>query len=83
MQTEINYRVNVEPAIFTILSKIENDVAQFGISPDEFTRALWTFADHKLDEYSTAPQWLWQELENKRQQAEASNTVEGEVAGDG
>jgi hypothetical protein len=81
MSSEIEYKINVEPAMFTILSKIGVDVQGFGVSSDDFTRALWTYADQRLDEYDTVPQWLWQELENKRRAAEASNTVDGEVEG--
>lgn len=79
MNPEINYKIQVEPALFTILAKIAGDVGQFGITPDEFTRALWAFTSDRLDEYDTEPQWVRQELEYKRQRAEASNTIDGEV----
>lgn len=82
MKEEIKYKIHVEPAMFTILEKLRSDIGQFGIEPDEFVRAMWTYADQQLDGYSKAPQWLWQELENKRNRAEASMTVEGEVGVD-
>lgn len=81
MQREVTYKVHVEPNLFTVFSKMEHDMGNFNISRDEFIRALWVYADMKLNEYPTPPQWLWQELDNKRQQSEASNTVDGEVGG--
>lgn len=81
MKDELNYKINIEPVLFSILNHIEDDVAGFGISEEDFLRAVWVYADMKLNQLETPPQWLWTEINRKQQQAEASNTVEGEVGG--
>jgi hypothetical protein len=82
-KTEINYQINVQPKLFELFNEIAKDMSQY-ISVDDFIRAMWVYADRLLEtEYTTAPLWLLQELETKRRQAEASMTVDGEVAGDG
>lgn len=78
MKDELNYKVHVEPAMFNILNQIGRDVAGLGISEDDFIRSLWVYTQTKLDE-NEPPQWLWTELDRRVQEAEASNTVEGEV----
>lgn len=80
---EINYKIYVEPKMMELLDSMAGDLSQF-ISKDDFIRALWVFTHNMMDEeYAVPPSWLLQELETKRREAEASNTVEGEVAGDG
>lgn len=79
MKTEINYKVQVEPAVFNILETIRVDVQQFGISDEEFLRAIWTWADGRLHEYDTPPQWLWVAMEQAQQAREAANTIDGEA----
>lgn len=78
-QSELNYKVNVEPALFTILQEVERNVVGFGIERDTFIRALWVYADMRLNESETPPSWLWDELERKQQQADPSNIIDGEA----
>lgn len=79
MKEELNYKINVEPAMFSILYKIQSDVAGFGITKDMFTRALWVYGASLLDELETPPSWLMDEAQRRQQQAEASNIIDGEA----
>jgi hypothetical protein len=79
MKQELNYKIQVEPAIFTIINRVAADCEAFGVSKEDIHRAIWAWADMKLAEYETPPQWLWLELEARRQQKEALNTIDGEV----
>jgi hypothetical protein len=81
MKTELNYKVQVEPTLFAIFNKIASDLPQFNITQDDFTRAVWAYADSRLQDYTEPPQWLWLELAAKEQARDAANTIEG-VAGD-
>jgi hypothetical protein len=81
MQTELNYKIQVEPVLFTILNQVAADCAGFNISADDFTRAVWTWADQQLQTYDNPPQWLWTALAQAQQARDADNTIEGE-AGD-
>lgn len=78
-QAELNYKIQIEPAIFAILNQVEQDVAQFDIDPDLFIRAVWAWADGKLEEYDAPPQWLWTELARAQRARDAANTIEGEA----
>lgn len=80
-QDELNYKIHVEPAMFRILNQIGADVGGLGISEDDFTRALWVYTDAKLNNLTTPPSWIWAELDRKQQEADARNTVDGEVGG--
>lgn len=82
MKTELNYKIQVEPVLFTILNKVAEDCEGFGISPDDFTRAIWSWADSRLHDYDNPPQWLWTELAKQQQAREDANTVDGEVGRD-
>jgi hypothetical protein len=80
-KAEINYKINVEPKMFELFGEIAKDLSQY-ISVDDFVRGMWVFTHHVMEqEYHVPPQWLLTELESKRREAEASNTVEGEVEG--
>jgi hypothetical protein len=78
-QSDLNYKIQVEPAIFAIINQVAQDVARFDISPDQFIRAVWTWADKALDDYDAAPQWLLHELAKAQQAREARNTIDGEA----
>jgi hypothetical protein len=80
-KSELNYRIHVEPAMFNILNQISADVASLGVSEEDFTRALWVYTDTKLSNLTTPPSWIWAELDRKQQEADAQNTVDGEVGG--
>lgn len=79
MQTELNYKIQVEPAINTILETVARDCEAFGISPDDFTRAIWSWADARLQNYDSPPQWLWTELARQQQARDDANTIDGEA----
>lgn len=79
MKTELNYKIQVEPNLFAIFNKIAADCRLFNISQDDFTRAVWAFADGRLQGYDTPPQWLWTELAAKEQARDAANTIDGEA----
>lgn len=79
MQQELNYKVQIEPVLFTILERIRQDCHQFNISEEDFTRAVWAYADERVRD--NPPQWLWMELAKQQQARDAANTIEG-VAGD-
>lgn len=79
MQSELNYKIQVEPPLFTIFNQVAQDCEGFGISPDDFARAIWSWADRRLQEYDNPPQWLWTELAKQQQARDAANTIEGEA----
>jgi hypothetical protein len=82
-QAEVNYQTYVKPKMFDLLTQMAKDLSPY-VSKDDFIRTMWDFTHHIFNiEYKTMPLWLLQELENQRREAEASMTVEGEVAGDG
>jgi hypothetical protein len=76
---ELKYAVTVEPALFRMFDEIAADMHRFGITGDDFVRAIWTWADVQMNNYTTAPDWLISELEAKRQKLLAANTIEGEA----
>lgn len=82
MQTELNYKIQVEPVLFTILNQVASDCAGFNISADDFTRAVWCWADQQLQTYDNPPPWLWTELAARQKASEAANTIEGEAGSD-
>lgn len=80
-QNELNYKIHVEPAMFRIFNQIGADVTSMGVSDEDYTRALWMYADAKLNNLTTPPSWIWAELDRKNQEADARNIVDGEVGG--
>jgi hypothetical protein len=83
VDSEVNYKMVIEPQMFEIMNHIAGDCSQF-MTKDDFIRALWVFVQQIMNaEYPAPPQWLLKELEGERRKAEADNTVEGEVGVDG
>lgn len=81
-QSEINYKIHVEPQMFRILDGIAQDLKGH-ISYEDFVRAMWTFSDKLMGTLPKTPQWLRDDVEQKIREAGASNTIDGEVGADG
>ena len=80
MQAELKYKIQVEPALFNMFEQMAQDMPQFGITTDEFYRAIWTWsADRMSETYRTPPDWLVDMYEQKARQMSAANTIDGEA----
>jgi hypothetical protein len=81
---ELRYNIHSEPFIHMVLDKLMGD-ADSGVAPfnpEELTRAVWVWADEKVNAGSGLPTWFVRMLEQRQRQREADNIIEGD-AGEG
>lgn len=79
MNKDLNYQLNVQPAIYDMLHNTEAELAQvYAISNEDFKRAVFSWVMDKL--VRNTPLWMVQELHELQAQIERERTIEGQVA---
>lgn len=75
---DLNYQLNIQPAIYNMLSETGNELASvYGITNDEYEHALFTWLMDKLTDRT--PPWVVQELHQLQAQIERDRVIEGEA----
>jgi hypothetical protein len=82
-QQELKYKITIEPTLFGVFEEMAADMPRFGISNDDFLRAIWTWSAEVLStRYPGAPpDWLVALAEEKARKAGPANIIEGEATG--
>jgi hypothetical protein len=83
MNNELKFKIHVEPALFNTFEQMAADMPRFGISNEEFIRAIWTWSSDRLSKRypRTPPDWLVAMAEEKAREAGRANIIESEAAG--
>lgn len=77
---EIKFRIHVMPQVQMILETVGNDVAQFGVSKDEYIRAVWTWAVNEImGDHRSAPPWIMAEMGRMHADASEARIINGEA----
>lgn len=78
MNNELNFKLNVQPAINDMMENTEAELAKaYGITPDDFRHAIFNWITEKL--IGQTPLWMLDEMAQLNARAEADNTIEGEA----
>jgi hypothetical protein len=77
-QKELKYKITIEPTLFGVFEEMAADMPRFGITHEDFLRAIWTWsADLLSAQYpTTPPNWLIDYLAEKAREKEAGGENE-------
>lgn len=72
-KAELNYKITIEPTLFGVFEEMAADMPRFGISQEDFIRAIWTWSADRLSTLhpASAPAWLVAMAEEKVRAKEA------------
>ena len=59
-KAELNYKITIEPTLFGVFEEMAADMPRFGITHEDFLRAIWTWSAELLSaQYpTTPPNWV-------------------------
>lgn len=79
MNDELHYRLNVEPAIATMLAETGNSLlSTYNISRGDYERAVWTWVMNAITDGPT-PLWMVAEMARLDAKVQSGRVVEGEA----